>query len=75
MERTLVRVVARFPAEARGALVDGALVAIMAETMTRMTGLMVAGMGRWKRNLGITSGPPRLESLEDSFRFRRNGGG
>ena len=76
-KRTLVGVVARLPTEAGGTLVNGALVSIVAKMVTRMTGLMVTGMGGRKRNLRVASGPPGFEPLKDSLFFgcERGGGG
>ena len=49
-EGASIRVVAWFPAEAGGALVDRALIAVI--------GLMIMEMGTWKRNLRVSSCPP-----------------
>ena len=39
-----------------------------------MTGLVIARMGAWERNLRVASCPPRLESLKNAFFLRCNGG-
>ena len=44
------------------------------QMVTRMTGLVVMGMVRWKRNLRIVPSPPGLKSLKNSFFLRRDGG-
>ena len=75
MKGTAVRVVARGPAGTVGALVDRTLIPIMSKAMTRMTGLVITRMGGWKGDLRVTSGPPRLYSLEDTFFIRHQGGG
>ena len=66
---------ARGPAGTVWALIDGALIPIMPKTMTGMASLVVARVGGREGNLRITSGPPRLYSLEDTFFVRHQRGG
>ena len=74
-KRAAVGVVAWCPAGAGGALVNGALILVMAQAVARMASLMIAGMGRRKGNLCVTSSPPRLDSLKDTFLVRYQRGG
>ena len=66
----MVRVVARGPAGTVGALVDGTLIPIVAKTMARVACLMITWVGGRKGNLRVASGPPGLDSLEDTFLIR-----
>ena len=71
---TAVGVVARGPAGAVGTLVNRALVPIVPKMMAGMTGLVVSWMSGWEGNLRVTSSPPGLYSLEDTFLVRHQGG-
>ena len=71
----MVGVMAWGPASAVGALIDGTLITVMAKTMARVACLVVAGVGGRKGNLGMSSSPPGLDSLEDSFLVGYQGGG
>ena len=51
MKGTAVGVMARGPAGAVGALINGTLIPIVPKTVTGMTSLMVARMGGWEGNL------------------------
>ena len=66
-ERTAVRVVTRCPASTGGALINGALNSVMAKTMARVACLMITRVGGRKRNLGMSSSPPRFDLLENVF--------
>ena len=59
------------PAGTVGALVDRALISVMAKTMARMTCLMITRVGGRERNLRMSSGPPGLNSLEDALLIRQ----
>ena len=63
------------PAGAVGALVDGALVPIMPKTVAGVARLVITWMGGREGDLRISSGPPGLYSLEDTFLVRYQGGG
>ena len=65
----------RGPAGAVGALVDGALVSIMPETVTGVARLVITWVGGREGDLRISSGPPRLYLLEDTFLVRYQGRG
>ena len=62
-----VGVMTRRPAGARRALINGALIPIMTETMARVTCLIITRMSGGERNLGITSSPPEFNSLKNAF--------
>ena len=69
-ERAMVRVTTRRPAKARVTLVDRKLVPIMAQTMARVAGLMVAWMSGREGDLRVTSSPPRFNSFKNTFLVR-----
>ena len=58
---------ARGPAGTVGALVNGALISVVAKTMAGVACLMITWMGGRKGNLRVSAGPPGLYSLEDAF--------
>ena len=69
-ERATIGVMTRCPTKAGVTLINRALVPIMAQTMARMTGLMIAWMSGWERDLCVTSSPPRFNSLKNAFLVR-----
>ena len=66
---------ARGPAGTVGALVDRTLVPVVSKAMARVASLMVARMSGGERDLGVSSGPPRLYALKDAFFVRHQRGG
>ena len=68
---------ARGPAGTVGALIDGALVPVMPETMAGVACLVIAWVGGGKGDLRMSSSPPGLDSLEDAlfigYQERRGG--
>ena len=77
MKGTAVGVVAGGPAGTVRALVDRALISLVAKTMARVACLVIAWMGGRKGNLRMSASPPGLDSLEDAllvgYQGRRRG--
>ena len=71
---TAVGVMTRRPAGTGGTLINGALIPIMAQVVTRVACLMVMRMSRRERDLGVTSCPPRLHPLKNAFFIGHQGG-
>ena len=74
-KRAAVGVMTGCPRGARGALINGALVPVMAQMVTRVACLVVARMSRRERNLRVTSCPPRFDPLKNTFFIGHQRGG
>ena len=70
-ERTTIGVMAKCLTSAGGTLINGTLVPIMAQTMTGVTCLMIAGVSGRERDLRVTSSPPGFDSLKNAFFIRQ----